>query len=45
MIEEVLSGRNGSAQAVRAAARTLTQTVARAVRHMTCIEVVCEVSA
>jgi hypothetical protein len=52
MIEEVLSGRNRSApqanastEMLRAAAHTLTQTVTRAVRHLTYIELVCEVPA
>ena len=52
MIEEVLSARNdsapavnGSAEARRAAARALSQTVARAGRRVTAIEVVCEVPA
>ncbi|APA84687.1 hypothetical protein BJG93_04265 [Paraburkholderia sprentiae WSM5005] len=52
MIEEVLTGRNGSAleatasaPAVRTAAPAVKQTVARSMRRMTLIEVVCEVPA
>ncbi|MGF6967661.1 hypothetical protein OKW43_004689 [Paraburkholderia sp. WC7.3g] len=52
MIEEVLSGRNGSAleangraPAARTSAPAVVQTVARSMRRITLIEVVCEVPA